>query len=131
MSDVETWLDGTTLVVRIPMRFQRRGGRKRIVAPDGSDIVPTSKPQPDGTLVKALARAHRWQGMLEEGRFASVRELAEGERVSLSYISRILRLTLLAPDIVERIWDGRPAPQLAQLMQPFPVAWERQRVQLR
>jgi hypothetical protein len=99
------------------------------VAPDGSELAPSSKPQPDGTLVKALARAHRWQSMLEEGRFASVRELAEAERVSLSYISRILRLTLLAPDIVERILDGRPAPQLAQLMQPFPVAWERQRTQ--
>src|SRR5688500_6298280 len=94
---IETRLDGSTLVVRIPMRFQRRGGRKRIVAPDGSAIVPSSKPQPDGTLVKALARAWRWQGMLEEGRFASVRELAEAERVSLSYISRIMRLTLLAP----------------------------------
>jgi hypothetical protein len=126
---VETRLDGNTLVVRIPMRFQRRGGRKRIVAPDGSTIVPSSKPQPDGTLVKALARAWRWQGMLEEGRFASVRELAEAERVGLSYISRIMRLTLLAPDIIERILDGRPAPQLGELMQPFPVAWERQRSQ--
>ena len=111
------------------MRFQRRGGRKRIVAPDGSEIVPSSKPQPDGTLVKALARAWRWQRMLDEGRFASVRELAEAERVSLSYVSRILRLTLLAPDIVERILDGCPAPQLAELMQPCPVAWERQRAQ--
>jgi hypothetical protein len=55
----ETGLDGTTLVVRIPMRLQRRGGRKRIVAPDGSEIAPTMKPQPDGTLVKALARAWR------------------------------------------------------------------------
>ena len=108
------------------MRFQRRGGRKRIVAPDGSEIAPTSKPQPDGTLVKALARAWRWQRMLEEGRFASVRELAEAERVSLSYTSRILRLTLLAPDIIERILDGCPGPQLAELMQPLPVAWERQ-----
>jgi hypothetical protein len=125
----ETWLDGSTLIVRIPMRFQRRGGRKRIVAPDGSELAPATKPQPDGTLVKALARAHRWQGMLEEGRFASVRELAEAERVSLSYISRILRLTLLAPDIVERILGGCPAPQLAELMQPFPAAWEQQRSQ--
>ena len=115
------------LVVRIPMRFQRRGGRKRIVAPDGGDLVPTSKPQPDGTLVKALARAWRWQRMLDEGRFASVRELAEAERVGLSYISRILRLNLLAPDIVERIVDGQPAPPLAQLMQQFPVEWEWQR----
>jgi hypothetical protein len=126
----ETKLDGNTLVVRIPMRFQRRGGRKRIVAPDGSAIVPTLKPQLDGTLVKALARAHRWQVMVEEGRFASVRELAEAERISLSYISRILRLTLLAPDVVEHILEGHRAPQLAQLMQPFPVEWERQREQL-
>ena len=88
MSSVETRLDGGTLIVRIPMRFQRRGGRKRIVAPDGSELAPATKPQPDGTLVKALARAHRWQGMLEEGRFASVRELSENDRVSLSYISR-------------------------------------------
>jgi hypothetical protein len=124
---VETRLDGETLVVRIPMRFQRRGGRKRIVAPDGSDIVPTSKPRPDSTLVKALVRAWRWQRMLDEGWFASVRELAEAERVSLSYLSRILRLTLLAPDIAERILDGRPASRLAELMQPFPAEWERQR----
>ena len=95
----------------------------------GGEIVLPSTPQPGGALVKALARAWRWQRMLEEGRFASVRELAEAERVSLSYISRILRLTLLAPDIVEPILDGCPAPQLAELMQPFPVAWERQRTQ--
>lgn len=130
MSGAETRLDGSTLVVRIPMRFQRRGGRKRIVAPDGSEVAPSTKPQPDGTLVKALARAWRWQRLLEEGRFASVRELAEAERVSLSFVSRILRLTLLAPDIVEQIFDRRPAPQLAQLMQPFPMAWERQRAAL-
>jgi hypothetical protein len=107
---VETRLDGDTLVVRIPMRFQRRGGRKRIVAPDGSELALSAQPQPDGTLVKALARAWRWQKSLDDGRFASVRELAEAERVGLSYISRILRLNLLAPDIVERILDGRPGP---------------------
>ena len=108
------------------MRFQRRGGRKRIVAPDGSEIAPTRKPQPDGTLVKALARAWRWQRMLEEGRFASVRDLAEAERVGLSYISRVLRLTLLAPDIVDEILDGRPTAGLAQLLKPFPIEWKKQ-----
>jgi hypothetical protein len=65
MRSVQTRLEGTTLVIRIPMRFQRRCGRKRIVAPDGSAIVPTLKPQPDGTIVKALARAWRWQRVLE------------------------------------------------------------------
>jgi hypothetical protein len=126
---VETRLEGQTLVVRIPMQFQRRGGRKRIVAPDGSALVPMAKPQADGTLLKALARAWRWQRMLDEGRFASVRDLAEAERVSLSYVSRILRTTLLAPDIVERILDGCLALRLAELMQPCPVSWERQRAQ--
>jgi hypothetical protein len=65
--------------------------------------------------------------MLDEGRFASVRELAEAERVSLPYTSRILRLTSLAPDIVERIWDGRPTAGLAEFLKPFPVGWEMQR----
>ena len=65
MERVESRLDGTTLVVRIPMRFQRRGGRKRIVAPDGSELAPVTKPQPDGTLVKALARAWRWPKLLD------------------------------------------------------------------
>jgi hypothetical protein len=127
IQSAETRLDGTTLVVRIPMRFQRRGGRKRIVAPDGSELVPDNKPQADGALVKALARAWRWQRMMDEGRFASARELAEAERVGHSYVGRILRLTLLAPEIVERILDGRQAPQLADLMQAFPVEWDRQR----
>ena len=69
---VETRLDGSTLVVRIPMRFQRRGGRKRIVAPNGSELAPTAKPQPDRTLVRALARAWRWQRMLDEGLYATL-----------------------------------------------------------
>jgi len=99
MSGVQTRLVGSTLVVRIPMRFQRRGGRKRIVAPDGSETVPTSKPQPDGTLVKALARAWRWQRMLDHGVYASVSEIGDAENISKSYVSRILRLRCLRPTL--------------------------------
>jgi hypothetical protein len=124
---LETRLAGETLVVRIPMRFQRRGGRKRIVASDGSEIAPMNRPQPDGTLVKALARAHRWQRMLESGECGTLAEMADAERISRSYVSRVLRLTLLAPDIVERILDGRPTAGLPQLLKPFPVDWEAQR----
>jgi hypothetical protein len=127
IQSVETRLDGSTLVVRIPMRFQRRGGRKRIVAPDGSEMVPTSKPQPDGTLVKAVARAWRWQRMLESGEYQTLADLAAAERIGRSYACRLLRLTLLAPDIVDRILDGRPTAGLAQLLKPFPVEWEMQR----
>jgi ParB-like chromosome segregation protein Spo0J len=127
IQSAETRLDGNTLVVRIPMRFQRRGGRKRIVATDGREIALATKPRPDGTLLKALARAHRWQRMLDEGLFASLAELADAERISRSYVSRILRLTLLVPDIVERILDGRPTAGLARFLKPFPFEWERQR----
>jgi hypothetical protein len=82
MSSLETRLDGSTLIVRIPMRFQRRGGRKRIVAPDGSEIVSATKPQPDGTLGKALARAWRWQRMLDVDVYIWVSEIAEAEGIS-------------------------------------------------
>ena len=77
MKDVETRLEGTTLVLRITMCFQPRGGRKHIVAPDGSEIIPTGNPQPDGTLVKALARAWRWQRLLGIDVYASVTETPE------------------------------------------------------
>jgi hypothetical protein len=127
---VETRLEGETLVVRIPMRFQRRGGRKRIVAPDGRQIVPTTKPQPDGTLIKALARAWRWQKLLDNDFYTGIAELADAERISRSYVCRVLRLTLLAPDIIERILDGRPTAGLAQFLKPSPMDWERQREQL-
>jgi hypothetical protein len=126
---VETRLDRSTLVVRIPMRIRRRGGRKRIVAPDGSETVPTTKPQPVGTLVKVLVRAWRWQRLLDQGVYSSLAELAGAERINQSYVSRVLRLTLLAPEIVERILDARPAPSLPEVLKPFPVEWERQRAQ--
>jgi hypothetical protein len=126
IQSAETRLDGTRLVVRIPMRFRRRSGRKRIVAPDGREIAPSSKARPDGTLVKALARAHRWQRMLHSGDYGTLAELAAAERISRSYVCRVLRLTLLVPDIVERILDGRPTAGLAQLLKPFPLEWERQ-----
>ena len=129
----ETRLDDSTLIVRIPMRFQRRGGRKRIVAPDGSEIAPTTKPQPDGTLVKALARAWRWQRMLDEGVYASVSDIGDAEDISKSYVSRILRLALLAPGIVEAILTGSTdqGMMLEQLEQPLPVTWSGQRGMLR
>jgi hypothetical protein len=128
MSGVETRLDGSTLIVRIPMRFQRRGGRKRIVAPDGGTLVPAAKPQPDGTLVKALARAWRWQRQLDDGIYTSVSEIAHVEGVDKGYISRILRLALLAPTIVEVVLECRSldSTTLASLSQPMPVQWEDQ-----
>ena len=96
--------------------------------PDG---VPQLR-QTDSALVKALARAFRWKRMLESGEFATIAELAEREGIAPSYMTRLLRLTLLAPDIVEAILDGRQGPEvtLARVLEPFPVEWEDQRVEL-
>jgi hypothetical protein len=109
--------------------LQRRSDRKRIVAPDGSEIVPTTKPHPDRTLVKALARAPVAEAA-GWGRHATVREIAEAEGIGKSYVSRILRLALLAPDIVEAILEGRPIVSLPQLMKPLPLQGEEQASEL-
>jgi hypothetical protein len=110
----------------------RRGGRKVIVAPDGGDAWAPAKPQPDETLIRALARAHRWKRLLEEGSCRSAAEIAE-EGVTRSFVNRLLRLTLLAPDIQEAILDGRQskAMQLEELTDAIPSEWEKQRKALR
>jgi hypothetical protein len=102
---------------------------KRIVAPDGSELAPMTKPQPDRTLVKALARAWRWQKLLDTGVYTSVTEISEAEDIGKSYVSRILRLALLAPDIIEAILAGRAdqSLMLEQLERPLPAGWEGQR----
>lgn len=118
-----------TLTVRVPFALRKRGGRKLVVAPEGA-TWGAPRPRVDSTMVKALARAHRWKRLLESSRFASVAELAEAEKINQSYLCRVLRLTLLAPDIVETILDGRqPAElQLDTLLKPLPVQWDRQRM---
>jgi len=125
----ETRLDGATLVVRIPLRFQRRGGRKRIVAPDGRELAPPTRYQPDGTLIKALARAWRWQRLLDAGVYSSVTDISEADGIGKSYVSRILRLALLAPDIVEAILAGRTDQVLLlnQRERPLSASWDEQR----
>ena len=111
------------------MRLGRQRGRKRILAPDGSELTPPTRPQPEGVLVKALARAWRWQKLLDRGDYASVTEIAEAEKISKSYVSRILRLALLAPDIVEAILAGRTdqGMMLERLERPLRACWEEQR----
>jgi len=103
----------------------KRGGRKEIQLPEGA-----AQPQrTDSTLVKALTRAFRWKRMRESGEFANIAELAEREGIGPSYMTRVLRLTLLAPDIVEAILDWKQGAEvtLARVLEPFPLAWNDQR----
>lgn len=117
-----------TMTLHVPFRVVKRGGRKEMHLPDG--VRPDRKA--DNTLVKALARAFRWKRMLESGEFATIAELAEREGIAPSYMTRVLRLTLFAPDIVEAILDGKKGPgvTLAQVLEPFPLDWRHQRLDM-
>jgi hypothetical protein len=118
------------VTVHVPMTFRRRGGRKLIVAPDGRAMpVNPSRTQIDNVLIKALARAVRWQRLLDQGVCSTIKEIASRERIDPSYVGDVLRLTLLAPDIIEMILDGRQ-PQTLQfecLRKSLPLMWEEQR----
>jgi hypothetical protein len=118
------------LTVHVPMAFRRRGGRKLMVAPDGSLMsAATPRFKMDKVLVKALARGFRWRKLLDKGTYSTIKEVAAKERTDASYVADVLRLTLLAPDLVEMILDGRQPPgwQLHRLRKPFPLDWQTQR----
>ena len=116
-----------TISVHVPFVTRKYGGKKQVVVPADTPAL-SLRQQVDSTLVKALARAFRWKRMLESGEFATVKELAEHEKLGFSYLTRVLRLSLLAPEIVEAILEGRQGPELklADLLEPFSMEWERQ-----
>ena len=113
-----------TLTVHVPFTLRQRGGRKVMETPDE---VPFAKQRVDNTMVKALARAFRWKRMLESGEFATIGDLAAHEKIAPTYMTRVMRLTLLSPTIIERILAGRDEKiGLAVLLEPLPEEWEAQ-----
>lgn len=127
---VDVSRDGSTIIVHVPLTVRRSGGRKHILSPPGEPAWLPPGPRINTPLLGALVRAFHWQQLLENGRYATVMELAKAEQMNASYVAHVLRLMLLAPDIVEAILDGRQ-PSTAQL-QPlirnsFPSEWGEQR----
>lgn len=122
----------TSITVRVPLAIRRRPGRKTVVTPVPDCANAALPTRADPALVKALARAFRYQRLLDEGRYASISEMAEGEKIERGYLGKLLRLTLLAPDIVEAILNGgQPASSgLPVLLAPFPIQWAQQRHRL-
>lgn len=116
------------ITIHVPFRIVKRGGRKEMQLPEGA---PTQR-RPDDALVKALARAFRWKRMLKSGDFATVAELAAREGIAVSYLTRVLRLTQLAPDLIEAILEGRQPPSLTlqSLRGQIPDEWSSQRESL-
>jgi hypothetical protein len=114
----------TSITVRVQLTIRRRPGRKTVVTPMGDRTVPTVTTRADPALVKAVARAFRYQRMLDEGRYASISEIAAAEQIERGYLGTLLRLTLLAPAIVEAILDGQQpkGTTLPELLEPLPVS---------
>jgi hypothetical protein len=133
MAELEARDDGRTITIHVPIGIRRRGGRKLVFAPNGTNATTTPIcRRVDNAMVKAIARAFRWREMLEDGTHATIAEIAAAEKINESYVGRVLRLTLLAPDIVETILAGRQPPglQLDRLMKRFPALWPAQRSEL-
>ncbi len=114
-----------TVTIHVPFRIVKRGGRKEIQLPPGAHV----RRQTDDTLVKALARAFRWKRMLESGEFSTIGDLAAKEGIASSYMTRVMRLNLLAPKLVEAIVEGGQGPEvtLAGLLEPVALEWVAQR----
>src|SRR6478609_298423 len=84
----------------------------------------------DNSIAKALARAYRWKQKLDDGTYATMVELAKAERINESYVTRLIRLNLLAPDIVEAALDGRTPLTVQILTEPISNIWQDQRTLL-
>ena len=124
-----------SITVHVPLGFAKRGGRKRVITPDGKPTAsaPTSNATlPDSAIVRALAKAFWWRKLLESGVHATIEEMAAAEEVNSSYASRVLRLTMLAPEIIQDILGGRQAEgELGAFVRPFSIAWGRQLASVR
>lgn len=119
--------DGDAIVVRIPVRFYRRNGRQMVLTRGDNGKADPDR-DTNGTRVSALAKAYRWQEQLESGEYGSMDELTEENGVDRTYIGRTLRLTSLAPEIVERILTGDEPEglSLAKLRNDLPLVWTEQ-----
>ncbi len=118
-----------TLIIRVPVQFKRRGGRKLIITPEGASEAVAPPVAVDDTLIKTLVKAHRWRRRIETGKAKSITDLAEQEQVTVTYVSKVLSLTCLAADIVAAILDGRQPRGLSvnRMLQNIPESWEEQR----
>jgi hypothetical protein len=119
------------VTVHVPMTFTVRGGRKTIIGPIPEQAHQPPRTRFDDSITKAIARAWRWQTLIEAGEYANITELAKAEKVDASYAFRVLRLTLLAPDIVETVLDRRGTNlTLNVLLKKLPVEWRKQQPML-
>jgi len=127
---------GVRITTFVPFHFKKRGIKKVIVAPEGVSQpiavtdTPVLTPEQDRPLLKALGRGIYWQQLIDNGTVASGTEIAERECIHRSTVNDLLRLALLAPDIVQAAYEGRLPRAVsleAILRAKVPLDWNEQR----
>ena len=120
------------LTLSVPIQIKRRSGRKLVTLPTGETTKARPWDAAATPLLLALARGHRWLAILESGEAKSLKEIAAAEGIDNSYVSRMVNLTTLAPDIVAAILDDAMPNHvtLFDLAVDPPALWEEQRARL-
>ena len=118
-----------SITVRVPISFRKRGGRKTVIAPNGAQRLPALQSKADTALIRALARAFRWRKLIETGVYSTIREIAKAEQMNDSFVCRVLRLSLLSPEVVQWILNEKPMSikKIAILTKKIPDDWQAQR----
>jgi len=129
MSDMALASMDGEMLVHIPMTLTKRQGRKQIILPTGSEMASVPRDITADPLALAIAKGFRWQDLLDNGTYPTVRALATAVKQDTAYVARTIRLTLLAPEIIEAVMAGQcpPALTLKRLSREFPVVWDDQR----
>lgn len=128
MNGISLVEDAGGVSVRIPMKMKKRGGRKEITVSASLDALVEETCYGNPFAV-ALARAHCWLDMLDSGEYHSIRQMADSLGLCQTYVMRLLRFTLLAPDIIQSILDGNEPDGFSQnkLVGAIPADWNEQR----
>jgi hypothetical protein len=120
------------LTLSVPIQFKRRAGRKQVTLPNGEPGLPRPWDTAATSLQLALARGHKWLAMLESGEVSTMTEIAKREGIDNSYVSRMVNLTTLAPDIIDAILLNELPDHLTlfDLAVDPPSLWEDQRARI-
>ena len=110
-----------TLIITVPVQYKRRSSRKLIISTEG-ELLNQDKSTPrhiDQPFTNALVKAFTFQDKLDKGVYPSAKVMAQKERLNLSYMHRMMRLTLLAPDIIESLLTGTQPRILIPISKTF------------
>jgi hypothetical protein len=120
----------STVTVHVPLTFTVRGGRRTILGAAQQPNHTPPRTRFDDSVIKALARAYRWKRKLDDGTYSTIADLAKAAKINESYVTRLLRLNLLAPDIVEAALNGQTTLTVESISKPMSPIWHEQRMRL-